>query len=67
MNCSNCNARLSCGCQRRRASDGKQCCSTCVAGYEQKIKGAPSSFTTPPITPSINRNIWGASRYVPNK
>ena len=36
--CSNCNATLSCGCQRRTASDGKQVCSGCVNAYEVKLK-----------------------------
>jgi hypothetical protein len=37
MNCPNCNAKLSCGCQRRTASDGKQVCSSCSPAYEQKL------------------------------
>ena len=36
--CSNCNTTLSCGCQRRTASDGKQVCSGCVNAYEVKLK-----------------------------
>ena len=36
--CSNCNKRLSCGCQRRTASDGKQVCSNCKNTYEAKLK-----------------------------
>ncbi len=36
--CTHCNKVLSCGCQRRRASDGTQVCSTCVAAYEAKLK-----------------------------
>jgi hypothetical protein len=31
MNCPNCNAALSCGCQKRVASNGKQCCTNCIA------------------------------------
>lgn len=38
MNCSNCNTKLSCGCQKRTASDGKSVCSTCLAAYEAVIK-----------------------------
>ena len=38
MNCPNCNAQLSCGCQKRAASDGKQVCSSCITFYEQKLK-----------------------------
>tara|TARA_R100001460_G_scaffold90642_1_gene132331 strand:- start:613 stop:768 length:156 start_codon:yes stop_codon:yes gene_type:complete len=36
--CKHCGKKLSCGCQRRRASDGTQVCSTCVASYEEKLK-----------------------------
>jgi hypothetical protein len=32
--CGNCNASLGCGCQVRRAKDGKSCCDKCIAGYE---------------------------------
>jgi hypothetical protein len=38
MNCSNCNAQLSCGCQTRTASDGKQVCTNCINVYENKLK-----------------------------
>lgn len=37
-NCSNCGAKLSCGCQRKTASDGKQGCMQCIPAYEQKLK-----------------------------
>lgn len=43
MNCPNCNAKMSCSCQKRVASDGKQVCSTCKASYEIKIKSPKSS------------------------
>lgn len=36
--CPNCKKRLSCGCKRRKASDGTQCCSSCVQAYEKSIK-----------------------------
>lgn len=37
--CSNpkCRAKLSCGCQRRIASDGASVCTNCVASYERDI------------------------------
>jgi hypothetical protein len=38
MNCPNCRAVLSCGCQRRTATDGKQLCSSCLQSYEQNLK-----------------------------
>lgn len=35
--CSNCGSTLTCSCQLRTASDGKTCCTTCVAMYEQVL------------------------------
>ena len=36
--CANCKTKLSCGCQRRKASNGQQVCSNCIGKYEAKIK-----------------------------
>lgn len=36
--CLNCKRSLSCGCQKKTASDGKSCCSNCIADYEKKIQ-----------------------------
>lgn len=36
--CSNCKAKLSCGCQKKKASDGQQVCSNCITNYETKLK-----------------------------
>tara|TARA_R100001460_G_scaffold82449_1_gene123429 strand:+ start:538 stop:681 length:144 start_codon:yes stop_codon:yes gene_type:complete len=36
--CTNCGRRLSCGCQRRKASNGIQVCSSCITAYEAKLK-----------------------------
>ena len=36
--CSNCNQTLSCGCQRRNASNGVQVCTNCLSSYESQIK-----------------------------
>jgi transcription elongation factor Elf1 len=36
--CSNCNQTLTCGCQRRNASNGVQVCSNCLSSYESQIK-----------------------------
>jgi len=34
--CGNCKSKLSCGCQRRKASDGQQVCANCITKYEKK-------------------------------
>ena len=36
--CSNCNKTLTCGCQKRNASNGVQVCSNCLSSYESQIK-----------------------------
>lgn len=36
--CGNCKAKMGCSCQKRKASDGKQCCVKCITVYEKKIK-----------------------------
>jgi len=36
--CLNCGKSLSCGCQKKKASDGKLVCTTCIANYELKLK-----------------------------
>ena len=36
--CSNCNQTLTCGCQRRNASNGVQVCTNCLSSYESQIK-----------------------------
>jgi hypothetical protein len=38
MICENCNTQLSCGCQKKTASDGKIVCSSCLKAYEDKLK-----------------------------
>ena len=63
MNCNNCNARLSCGCQKRRASDGTSCCSSCLAFYE---KGLQDKKSVAPTT-TVNKNVWESDRYTANK
>lgn len=36
--CLNCGKSLSCGCQKKKASDGKSVCTNCIAQYELKLK-----------------------------
>ncbi len=54
--CLNCGAKLSCGCQKRTASDGTSVCTGCLASYESKIAGGKKAsaksveeFTTPKV------------------
>ena len=41
--CSNCNQSITCGCQRRNASNGVQVCSNCLSSYESQIKNVNQS------------------------
>jgi hypothetical protein len=37
QNCTNCGAQISCGCQKRTATDGKAVCTSCVTAYEANL------------------------------
>ena len=48
--CPNCNTKLSCGCQKRTASNGTQVCSTCLGSYESNLKSGVRTKITPSTT-----------------
>jgi len=50
--CPNCNAQLSCGCQKRTASNGTTCCENCIKTYEANLQAA----APPPPNPVVNGN-----------
>lgn len=43
--CPNCKSAITCGCQKRTASNGQQVCSSCLASYENKLKQKTKSIT----------------------
>lgn len=51
MTCSNCKATMTCGCQKRVASNGVSVCSNCQASYEASLgktqPAAPQSGSAP--------------------
>jgi hypothetical protein len=51
--CPNCSTQLSCGCQKRTASNGTQCCDTCIASYEATLQA------TAPPAPNLPMNTNG--------
>ena len=58
MNCQNCGSKLSCGCQKRIATDGKEVCGTCVTNYENQLKlktQAESQVAKYPLITDINK------------
>jgi len=50
--CSNCKKSLSCGCQKRKASDGTSVCTNCISAYEKK-----TNITTTSITPIVQKEM----------
>ena len=42
--CSNCGTVLTCGCQRKIASNNTACCAACIEAYEKSIQS-----TNPPL------------------
>ena len=62
--CQNCGATLSCGCQKRTASNGASACSACVSALNAKIA---SDAASPALqTVRTQQNNWGANRYKTN-
>jgi hypothetical protein len=57
-NCPNCKKKLSCGCQKRQASDGKTVCSGCIKTYEAGLKQRKTA-----VTVSQTNQVWGKDRY----
>ena len=57
-NCPNCKKKLSCGCQKRTASDGKTVCSGCLKTYEAGLKQKKTL-----VTVSQTNQVWGKDRY----
>lgn len=52
--CLNCGTKLSCGCQKRTASDGKSVCGTCLPGYEAGLKKAATPTTNSTTPTNVN-------------
>lgn len=45
--CPNCGATITCGCQRRNASDGASVCTNCIAIYEKQLQDKKAKNTKP--------------------
>lgn len=50
--CGNCGKALSCGCQKRKASNGASVCSNCIASYEKM----QVNKTVKPLETNIEKN-----------
>lgn len=56
--CSNCRKNLSCGCQKKTASDGKSVCNACITSYEAGLKQKRTL-----LKQSQTSQVWGKDRY----
>jgi hypothetical protein len=57
--CLNCKAVLSCGCQRKKASNGTSVCSNCIGAYEKSLKNQQPQQQTN----TTDLNAFGKDRY----
>lgn len=62
--CQNCGATLSCGCQRRTATNGTSACSNCVSALNAKIAAEKTDISVQTLRSPSNQ--WGANRYKKN-
>ena len=54
--CQNCKANIGCGCNAKRASDGRSCCQNCLANYEASLKNAAKTVVKPTTNNSLTVN-----------
>lgn len=55
--CPNCGNQMSCGCQRRTASNGVTVCSSCLSAYEANLQTNTQTNEKPEL------QAWGKDRY----
>ena len=56
--CSNCKRNLSCGCQKKKASDGASVCNSCYTTYEASLKQRRAI-----LKEAQPNQVWGKERY----
>jgi len=54
--CPNCNKTLTCGCQKRKASDGKAVCANCIKAYESKNGIATNNSNVWEVRPTVDKD-----------
>jgi len=55
--CPNCKARLSCGCQKRTASNGATVCANCLISYEQSLKKPKATNNMAPTNVTVSAQL----------
>lgn len=61
--CENCNTRITCGCQRATAADGKRVCTNCVSAYNAKVQKTTGK-TTPTAPSNVTAKYSGPGKQV---
>lgn len=56
-NCPNCSSTITCGCQKKKASDGTALCSKCIDQYEKLLVARRTSTGQEWREDFINRRI----------
>jgi len=62
--CTNCNTRITCGCQRATATDGTKVCTNCVAPYNAKIQKKGASAPGSKAPSGVNAKYSGPGKQV---
>lgn len=55
--CPNCGTTITCGCQDRVASNGAECCQSCINTYELELSARRSAAAQ--NTPTLDENFTG--------
>jgi transcription elongation factor Elf1 len=59
--CPNCGTKLSCGCQKKKASNGTFVCRGCITKYERSLQEQKPHTQPTKVEPKLN--VWGKDRY----
>ena len=54
--CPNCGKKLSCGCQKTKASDGRICCNSCIGFYNKSLRDS-SNPKKPISSVTVNKRV----------
>lgn len=54
--CPNCGKKLSCGCQKVKASDGRICCNSCIGFYNKSLRDNGNS-KKPISSVTVNKRV----------
>ena len=59
--CGNCGKALSCSCKKRKAKDGKECCTYCITNYNNSLNKNSTNDPNPKIDGNVTPGIIGVT------